>query len=77
MLNFRPLSCLRFFCLAALVAGCHRDPAPAAAPPPAVVVSRPLRHQVTDWDEYTGHLQSPETATVQARVSGFIAGGAL
>ena len=25
-----------------------------------------------DWDEYTGHLQAPETANIQARVSGFI-----
>ena len=37
-----------------------------------MTVSLPLQRQVTDWDEYTGHLQSPEMATVQARVSGFV-----
>ena len=45
----------------------------AAAPaPPAVTVSRPVQREVRDWDEYAGHLQSPETANIQARVSGFI-----
>jgi len=27
---------------------------------------------VVDWEEYTGHLQSPQTANVAARISGFI-----
>src|SRR5579884_4007935 len=55
------------------VTGCHQAPPPAVAPPPPTVsVCQPLEHEVTDWDEYTGHLQSPETANVAARVSGFI-----
>lgn len=37
-----------------------------------MTVSQPLQREVIDWDEYTGHLQSPETANVAARVSGFI-----
>ena len=43
------------------------------APPPAqVTVSQPLVRDVVAWDEYTGHLQSPEAVNVVARVSGFI-----
>src|SRR4051812_11632198 len=52
--------------------GCRKQTAPPTSAAVTVIVSRPVQQQVTDWDEYTGHLQSPETATVQARVSGFI-----
>jgi RND family efflux transporter MFP subunit len=37
-----------------------------------VTVSTPLNREVTDWDEYTGHLSSPETANIAARISGII-----
>jgi membrane fusion protein, multidrug efflux system len=59
--------------LAALIPlGCSRPPPPPAAYAPAVTVTEPLEHEVTDWDEYTGHLQSPQSANVAARISGFI-----
>lgn len=60
--------------LAALfLAGCHRGNSRAVAPPPpAVSVSKPLAREISDWDEYAGRLQSPETANITARVSGFI-----
>jgi RND family efflux transporter MFP subunit len=59
-------------CAALAFAGCGKPPAPPAAAPPGVVVTKPIKRTVIDWDEYTGHLQAPEMATVQARVSGFI-----
>jgi RND family efflux transporter MFP subunit len=37
-----------------------------------VTVSTPLNREVTDWDEYTGHLVSPETVNIAARISGII-----
>jgi RND family efflux transporter MFP subunit len=52
--------------------GCGKQAPPPAPPPPAVTVTEPLEREVTDWDEYTGHLQSPQTANVAARISGFI-----
>lgn len=57
-----------------LLAGCKQQSQQGGAQPPpaAVTVSHPLRHSVTDWDVYSGRLQSPETATVSARVSGLI-----
>ena len=58
------------FSLAA--AGCKQPAAQPAPPPPMVTVSTPLDREVTDWDEYTGHLISPETANIAARISGII-----
>lgn len=55
-----------------LFAGCGGRQSAQGPPPPAVTVSKPLEHAVVDWEEYTGHLQSPETANVAARISGFI-----
>jgi len=59
--------------LAALLPlGCGKEAPPPVPPPPAVTVTEPLEREVTDWDEYTGHLQSPQAANVAARISGFI-----
>jgi len=78
------MRCRRFLCSGALLAtsltglaaglsgGCDRTEAAAQLPPPPVTVSKPLRREVIEWDEYTGHLEAPETANVEARVSGFI-----
>src|SRR5947209_6490209 len=55
-----------------IVAGCERPGAPPAPPPPAVTVSHPISREVIEWDEYTGHLESPESVNVEARVSGLI-----
>ncbi|HEY3898480.1 MAG TPA: efflux RND transporter periplasmic adaptor subunit [Chthoniobacter sp.] len=54
------------------LAGCGKPTAMQAPPPPTVTVSLPLDREVTDWDEYTGHLVSPETANIAARISGII-----
>lgn len=54
------------------LAGCGKPPAAQPPPPPIVTVSTPLDREVTDWDEYTGHLVSPETANINARISGII-----
>jgi RND family efflux transporter MFP subunit len=56
----------------ALVPGCQRVVAPPAPPPPAVTVSQPLQRDVIRWDQYSGYLSSPQTAVVDARVSGLI-----
>src|SRR5713226_5417266 len=58
--------------LLALVAGCKRVIAPQAPPPPTVSVSQPLQRDVIRWDQYSGYLSSPQTVTVNARVSGLI-----
>ena len=55
------------------LAGCNRQSEARTPPTPAeVTVSYPLRHEVIQWDDYSGYLTSPDTATVAARVSGLI-----
>src|SRR6266850_1679154 len=56
----------------ALLAGCKRVVATQATPPPKVTVSQPLQREVIRWDQYGGYLSSPQTVTVNARVSGLI-----
>ena len=58
-------------CLLAL-SGCGKPPPPPAPPPPAVTVSKPVQREVIQWDDYTGHLDAPESVVVSARVSGLI-----
>jgi len=52
--------------------GCREQTANQAPPVPTVTVSLPLSRTVTDWDEYTGHLVSPEVANIAAQISGVI-----
>jgi RND family efflux transporter MFP subunit len=54
-----------------LVTGCKRA-APPAPPPPGVSVSRPVRREVTKWDEYSGYLAAPDMVNLEARVGGYI-----
>ena len=76
---FPPRPVYRFLCAAvalcgsALVSGCSQgQSAPAPPPPPPVTVSKPAQKEVVEWDEYTGHLESPEMVNLIARVSGLI-----
>ncbi len=67
----------RIFSLSLLLLGlaplaCTKQAATQAPPPATVSVTRPLQREVTDWDEYTGHLTSPEVANIAARISGII-----
>jgi RND family efflux transporter MFP subunit len=54
------------------IIGCERGKAASPPPAPSVTVNRPLQRQVIEWDEFTGHLESPEFVEVRARVSGQI-----
>ena len=56
----------------ALLSGCNPAAAPEAPPPATVTVSEPVQREVVRWDQYSGYLSSPTTATVSARVSGLI-----
>ena len=54
------------------MSGCREQAANQAPPAVTVSVSLPLNRQVTDWDEYTGHLVSPQVANIAAQISGVI-----
>src|SRR5262249_42978579 len=53
--------------------GCDSKPVTTGvtAPPP-VIAARPLRKNITEWDEYTGRFTAVGNVEVRARVSGFI-----
>ena len=53
-------------------AACAKRPSGLPGPSASVTVSVPLARKVIDSDEFTGHLQAPETANIVARVSGFL-----
>ncbi|BBC72183.1 secretion protein HylD [Altererythrobacter sp. B11] len=46
-------------------------PAPAAAPPLAVVgVANPLQREITEWDDYIGRFEASRSVDLRPRVSG-------
>ena len=52
----------------------HRAAAQAGPPPapPAVTVAHPLKHEVVEWDDYTGQFAAVEYVELRARVSGYL-----
>lgn len=59
---------------AVLVSGCRpagKAP-PSAANAPSVAIAQPIPRKISEWDEFTGRLASPETVEIRARVSGYI-----
>jgi len=45
---------------------------PAAPPPPAVTVSKPLVRDIQEWTDFTGQFEARESVEVRPRVSGYL-----
>lgn len=75
MMSNKPLRIMMLTAVAAFVlSACgeqttQQGPAPTA---PKVDVAQVLHERVTEWDEFTGRLQAPESVTLIPRVSGYI-----
>jgi RND family efflux transporter MFP subunit len=60
--------------LAVVLASCgeSQQQKPAAPPPQAVTVGKPVTRMVTDYDEYVGRFAAVNSVEVRARVSGYL-----
>jgi RND family efflux transporter MFP subunit len=56
-------------CLALGACSAKKPPPPA---PPTVVVSKPLKTKVVDWDEYVGRFDAVNSVDVRPRVTGYL-----
>ena len=54
------------------MAGCKKQSAAPAPPPPSVTVARPVAKKIVEHSEYTGRLAAIENVEVRPRVSGYI-----
>jgi RND family efflux transporter MFP subunit len=57
--------------IAAVLAGCQPQAAPAP-PAPQVSVAKVIERKVNDWDEFTGRIQAVDSVEIRPRVSGYI-----
>jgi RND family efflux transporter MFP subunit len=55
-----------------LASGCNQAPSPQQKKEVSVVVTRPIKDVVTDYQDFTGRLDALMTVDVRARVSGYI-----
>lgn len=60
---------------ALLLTACGNESPQQQAMPPAAMevdVANVINERITEWDQFTGHLQAPEKVTLVPRVSGYI-----
>ena len=58
-----------------LLVACEKAPEPQAQPQmqaPVVSIAPVIHERLTEWDEFTGRLESPESVELRPRVSGYI-----
>ena len=55
-----------------LLTGCGRSAAQQRPPPPSVTVAPVQRHEIVEWDEFTGRIEPVQSVEVRPRVSGYI-----
>ena len=59
--------------LLSLLGACSEEGQHAQAPPPAEVdVAVPLKHRITEWEEFTGRFEAVNRVQVRARVTGYL-----
>jgi multidrug efflux system membrane fusion protein len=56
-----------------LIIGCEAsDEQGFQPPPPSVSVAEVISKKITEWDEFTGRLESPQSVELRPRVSGYV-----
>lgn len=64
-------SCL-LISLTAVLAACGGGGGPPEFPPPQVEVAPVLQQEVTEWDQFSGHIEATDTVELRPRVSGYL-----
>src|ERR1700722_10332285 len=54
------------------VFGCGSKPAFQAAPSPTVIVAKPVKREIVEWEYFTAQTQAIDTVTISPRVTGYI-----
>ena len=54
------------------VVGCQQKPALQAPPPPTVVVAKPVKKEIVEWQYFTAQTQAVDTVAIIPRVTGYI-----
>ena len=68
------LSILAISALAACQPSAQEQAGHSPQPAPHVSVAKVISERVTEWDEFTGRLEAPQTVDLRPRVSGYIDG---
>lgn len=58
--------------LLSLLACAEKQPPAPSAGPPAVDVALPVKHLITEWDDFTGRFEALQRVDVRARVTGYL-----
>ncbi len=66
------VSLVASFLFACTGEGEQQAAAPQAMPAPQVEVAEVISQRITEWDSFTGRLESPQTVALRPRVSGYI-----
>jgi len=66
-----PIRAIASMAAALLVAACGKGEK-QQMPPPDVSVAAVVKKSVTEWDEYSGHIEAIESAEIRPRVSGHL-----
>ncbi|MFZ2508056.1 MAG: efflux RND transporter periplasmic adaptor subunit [Steroidobacteraceae bacterium] len=71
---FRPHGPVVALMAALSVAACGGQNEQQGFPPPDVSVSTVVQKSITEWDDYSGHVEAVDSAEIRARVSGHLNG---
>ena len=56
-----------------LMTGCDSQPQAQQGPQaPAVSVANVISERITEWDEFTGRLEAPQSVSLRPRISGYV-----
>ena len=58
--------------LVVIAAACSQGKPPSAPPSPTVVVSKPLKTKIVDWDDFVGRFEAINSVDVRPRVTGYL-----